>query len=391
MPVVAGEYYDRFRARVGQRDKWDKEVRKKALEIARYALPIATFTYMYHTISGITLLRYWRLCNSLDAPSEQRLVVGRMVEELLRAAPEYEVVLHEPIPLEETPEFEFFHPEQARTPQLNLGIEGKTSAPATGEAEYRREFDASLDGRVSKLIDWKQRNELILAEAVREVLGVSRQRLGDDDAIDLALNPARNRLLGDELNLTTLSKLTRALVHPGYTFRKKLSHTGDSQDQRHRMTPASRPCLHAYLTSDPDFITPEIVRMDSVVETAYADAMNTAWEGINHLRRRGVADEFVAYLLPNAVAIRFTESADLMSLHHKHAMRLCYNAQEEIWRASKDEAEQVREVNPRVGRWLLPPCGHRFAAGSTPICPEGVRFCGIAVWKLDLPRYRRVI
>src|ERR1051326_2556276 len=92
----------------------------------------------------------------------------------------------------------------------------------------------------------------------------------------------------------------------------------------------------------------EIVRMDSAVKKAYTEAMEMGWDAINQLRRRGVSDEFAAYLLPNAVSIRFTESADLMSLHHKLAMRLCYNAQEEIWRASKDEAEQIREINPRI-------------------------------------------
>ena len=90
-------------------------------------------------------------------------------------------------------------------------------------------------------------------------------------------------------------------------------------------------------------------------DALYRDTMQETWEAIGQLRARGVADEFAAYLLPNAVAIRFTESADLLNLHHKFAMRLCYNAQEEIWRASLDEALQIREVNPRIGPWLLPP------------------------------------
>ena len=54
-------------------------------------------------------------------------------------------------------------------------------------------------------------------------------------------------------------------------------------------------------------------------------------------------------LLPSAVAIRFTESADLLNLHHKFAMRLCYNAQDGIWKASHEEAFQIRAVNPRIG------------------------------------------
>jgi hypothetical protein len=35
----------------------------------------------------------------------------------------------------------------------------------------------------------------------------------------------------------------RALQHANYTFAKKISHTADSQDQRHRMVPGSRPLL----------------------------------------------------------------------------------------------------------------------------------------------------
>ena len=71
-------------------------------------------------------------------------------------------------------------------------------------------------------------------------------------------------------------------------------------------------------------------------------------------------------------------------------MRLCYNAQEEIWRASLDEALQIREVNPRIGRFLLPPCTLRREARARPICPEGRRYCGERVWTYRLEDYRRV-
>jgi hypothetical protein len=56
-----------------------------------------------------------------------------------------------------------------------------------------------------------------------------------------------------------------------------------------------------------------------------------------------------------------------------------------------DEALQVREVHPRLGRHLLPPCGVRKEAGIAPWCPEGPRFCGEPVWDYDLRDYRRVI
>ncbi len=380
MAPVSAAYFERFKGRA--KNAQDRTVqdglKKRCMEAARYVLPVGTFTCLYHTISGITLMRYRRFCQTWDAPAEQTLVVEAMVQELLRHAPEYRAVLEDPLRLEETPEYRFFqaadHPRDARS-----------------QRQFIHEFDVDLDGRVSLLVDYKVNNEKILADSVREVLGLPRTELDDDEAIALALNPSRNPLLGEAMNLTSLSKLSRALFHPGYTFRKKLSHTADSQDQRHRMTPGSRPCLAAYLTEDPDYVTPEIIRHDKRCRQQYDQVMQASWEGVNRLRQLGVSDEWATYLLPNAVSIRFTESADLMGLHHKCAMRLCYNAQEEIWRAAVDEAAQVREINPRIGRHLLPPCGLRSQAQQKPICPEGDRYCGVPVWKKDLSEYQRLI
>lgn len=377
-PLAAERYFGLFpgRTRGDGPARFAGSVKKRAQEIARYVLPVATFSYLYHTVSGITLFRYWRLCESMDAPAEQREVVGQMVAEVLRLDPLYASILQDPMPLEETPEYAAF--------------QSLPRARSSSRA-FREEFDRELGGRVSRLVDWKANNEDVLASAVREILGVPRAALSDDDAIRLVLDPAKNRSLGETLTLTTHGKLSRALFHPSYTFRKKLSHTADSQDQRHRMTPASRPALPAYLSDEPDYIVPMLVPDVPEADALYRATMNETWSAIGELRARGVADEFAAYLLPNAVAIRFTESADLLNLHHKFAMRLCYNAQEEIWRASLDEALQIREANPRIGPWLLPPCTLRHHAGVRPVCPEGDRFCGVVVWKQDARDYARVL
>lgn len=374
-PLVDAEYARIFPR---QRRNFNRDVKKKSQEIARYVVPVGAFAYLYHTISGVTLLRYYRLCRQYDAPFEQRLVVEKMVEALLQLDPEYEKILEQPLPIESTPEHQFYqaHPE--------LGSSETTEA-------FLSEFDADLDGRVSKLIDYKVNQEAVLAQSVREVLGAPKSALDDASAIRLALDPGKNRLLGESLNVTTLSKLSRALFHPSYTFRKKLSHTADSQDQRHRMTPGSRPVLSAHLTDRPDYITPELVKLDPKVEKYYQETMDRSWERFARLKRLGVPVEHALYLLPNALSVRFTESADLLNLHHKHAMRLCYNAQEEIWRASLDEAQQIKTVNPLIGSYLLPPCTLRDMAGMRPVCPEGERYCGVKVWRIDLSEYQRII
>ena len=88
----------------------------------------------------------------------------------------------------------------------------------------------------------------------------------------------------------------------------------------------------------------------------YAAAMERAWAAKNRLLDMGVPLEAALYLLPNAKALRFHETGSLLYLAHKWVMRTCFNAQEEIYRASMDELDQVRAVHPRLARHMGPPC-----------------------------------
>ena len=94
-------------------------------------------------------------------------------------------------------------------------------------------------------------------------------------------------------------------------------------------------------------------------------------------------------LLPNAKAIRVIETGSLLHLLHKWTMRTCFNAQEEIYEASMDEINQLRETVPEISRFIGPPC-HVRAGIATPICTEGSHFCGVKVWN-DFPNIQRRI
>ena len=144
--------------------------------------------------------------------------------------------------------------------------------------------------------------------------------------------------------------------HATYTFLKRLSHTADSQDQRHRMVPASRPLMTLADTVRPDYVTPPLVAANPRALEIYAAAMERAWAAKNRLLDMGVPLEAALYLLPNAKCLRFHESGGLVYLAHKWVMRTCFNAQEEIYRASMDELEQVRAVHPLLARYMGPPC-----------------------------------
>jgi flavin-dependent thymidylate synthase len=379
-PLVSEEYYRIFPGRVKRPDRWKSAVGKKAQEIARYVLPVATHAHLYHTVSGLTLMRYRRLAGAFDVPAEQRYLVEAMVREVEKHDPLFFQNAEDAIPLDETPEYRFL----AQQERLELGS-GEARAFVDG-------FDASLGGLTSKLVDWKVRAEPTTAEAVRSVLGCRAGELPDAEAIDLVLDPAKNPQLGETLVLTTLGKLTRVLSHAHYTFCKRLSHTADSQDQRHRMVPGSRPVLLTHFVPDrPDFVVPELVQRSPEALEAYERIMDQTWAGMRALLERGIAWEGVQYLLPNAFPIRFEESGELAHLHHKWVSRLCYNAQEEIWRASVEEVRQVCERHPALGRWILPPCGVRKRAGSAPYCPEGDRYCGVPVWNLEPAEYTRIL
>ncbi len=368
------EFYKRFNYSQRMEKKHNRAIKKKAQEAARYVLPLATQAYLYHTVSGITLLRYYRMCQSPDTPAEQRHVAEKLIQALLDFDPNYEVTLQQPL-------------EEDVFPETRLLAEQN---PGHAQA-FRREFDGELGGLTSRLCGWTPNAERLVADAVREVMGLPRAAMSDEEALSLALHPKKNPLLGESMNLTTHHKISRAMHHAHFTFKKRLSHAADSQDQRHRMTPGSRPIISAQSGGDPDYITPALIEIDEEARAFYDETMVRIWERREAMRRAGASEETLAYLLPNAVSVRLTESSDLLNLRHKHEMRLCYNAQEEIWKASVEEARQIREVLPLIGNYLLPPCGIRDLARQKPICPEGARYCGIRVWKLDLEDYERVI
>src|SRR5580704_9695826 len=350
--------------------KIERSAEKRAIEIARYVLPVAAFTTMVHTLSGIVLHRLWRMCSASDTPSEARAVIGEMVAHVRQIDAQF-FDRFGTQPLEELPEW-------------------KDVAPTRPLADaFVREFDQRLGGKTSRLLDYSPNAPRVMAESYRAVVGLPESSCPDAEAIDRLLNPARNLYRLETLNIGVHAPMMRALQHANYTFAKKISHTADSQDQRHRMVPGSRPLLTLADTREPDYITPDLLRKNPRAKEVYDRAMQDAWTAKNELLDRGVPPEIALYLLPNAKAIRLVETGSLLHLLHKWTMRTCFNAQEEIYNASMDEIAQLREVQPELSRYIGPPC-HLRAGITTPICTEGSHFCGVKVW-LDFPNITRRI
>ncbi len=359
--------------------KIERSAEKRAIEIARYVLPVAAFTTMVHTISGIVLHRLWRMSAASDTPSEARAVIGAMVAHVKEIDAQF-FDRFGTEPLEELPEW---------ADRSAVTSEKVASANSNAGDAFAREFDAKLAGKTSKLVDYSPNAVRVMAESYRAVAGLTASQCPDAEAIDRLLNPARNLYRLETLNVGVHAPTMRALQHANYTFAKKISHTADSQDQRHRMVPGSRPLLTLADTREPDYITPMVLANNPRAKEVYDRAMHDAWSAKNQLLDRGVLPEIALYLLPNAKSIRLYESGSLLHLIHKWTMRTCFNAQEEIYNASMDELAQLREVHPELSRYIGPPC-HIRAGITTPICTEGSHFCGIKVW-LDFPNITRRI
>jgi thymidylate synthase ThyX len=363
-PVTLGILAELWRLRERQSDAFGRNLRreaeKRAIETARYVIPIASHTAMVYTISGITLHRLRRMAAACDAPSEARRVVDLMVAEVERLDPAFfQRVGEEPLEPEET-------------------VEAAAAPPMLGDPVFLEAFDKSLGGRRSRLVDWGARAPEIVADAVRHALG--RSELPDDEALALALDPSRNRYRLDTLNVSFHAPVMRALDHAHYTFRKKLSHSADSQDQRHRMVPGSRPLLTRTVPARADVVEPELIARDSACHALFVEAAEAAFDARSRLLAAGAAPEHALYVLPNATAVRFEESGSLLHLLHKWTMRTCLNAQREIWEASMQEVEQVRAVHPQLVSHVGPPCAVRSGL-VRPRCTEGTHFCGIPVWR----------
>ncbi len=336
-----------------------REAEKRAIETARYVIPVACHTAMVYTVSGITLHRLRRMAGASDAPDEARDVVERMVGAVRAFDPGFFDEIGEP-PLADDEIVE------SRAPQGPVDLAALAA------------FDRSLGGRSARLVDWSARGPAVIADAVRHVLG--RAELDDASALALVLDPAQNRYRLDTLNVGVHSPLMRTLGHAHYTFRKKLSHTADSQDQRHRMVPGSRPLLARVVPAAPDVIEPALIASDPVSHALFREAVEASFAARERLLALGVAPSLALYVLPNALAVRFEESGSFLHLLHKWTMRSCLNAQREIYDASLEEIAQVREIHPALMEHVGPPCCVRDGLVS-PRCTEGTHFCGIPVWK----------
>ena len=140
-----------------------RQSEKRAIEVARYVLPVAAFTTMVHTLSGIVLHRLRRMQAANDTPSEARLVIGEMVERVREIDPQF---------------FDRFDNEPMQDPpEWNHGAERTAKLS-------RANSMSDLAGLTSRLTDYSPRAMEAMAQAYRAVMGLTAAECPDAEALD---------------------------------------------------------------------------------------------------------------------------------------------------------------------------------------------------------------
>ncbi|MEY4504468.1 MAG: hypothetical protein RL154_762 [Pseudomonadota bacterium] len=308
-----------------------KDAVKKAQEMARYVLPQGMSAYMYHTINIITALRYIMAAKVLpEAQSEAREFARQLSQKLI----ELDISLKPLIDFANSSDVEFL---------------------SNGFGEIKQRYDVKKSEFVKVL-----------------------------DAMPLLhAGPIYN--YAEILRPFTI--FPDASVAGGFSSYIKLSLSADAQNQRHRASLATRPSLKSIYR--PDFYEPPIIAENSEISKIYQDAMALSYSFFEE-EVLNVGFGEAVYALPNSHLIEIVEFNDYARFVHKSQMRLCYNAQQEIFDIVYEQIKQLKEQNIDTSLFV-PPCTIRDRSNIQPICPEGVRYCGEKVWKKDFSELIRLI
>lgn len=351
-------------ARFPARKDVQNDAEKKAQEIARYLLPLATTANLYHSVNVLTLMRYHHLSQTYRCSEEAKSVIKSMVTAVSFIDPRFKEELKKPFT--KTDIFPYNEDDAFIQSQRVVDLLGKRSAKLD-ESHYLPET---------------------LANSIRLTLGTHFGKLNDLEAIALVLDPKNNKLLGDTLGSAVMDQLTQTLNQVYLSATARISVVSDSQLQRHRGFNHTQP-LHLPLPRDLSGIyIPELLKHNKVALNAYLQVQQRNIDHIQKLKAQGVDKDELAYLLTNATLIEKRFSGPLLAWHHWLKIRTCLNAQEEIYQIAVQLAQDLTKVHYIGDHFQKPaPCGVRVRAGLTPTCPEGDHYCGIQVWKQTIKDY----
>jgi len=307
-----------------------KEAKKRSQEFSRYLLPLGMNAHLYHTINVITALRYINAVKVIpEAKEEAEEFIKLLEEEMLK-----------------------------------------------------------IDNNLKPLIEFAKKEKVVFPkidiEGVKKKHNIKNEKVKVFDIVDYDFELNENyagvlRLSNVYLDTSILGSFNSYI---------KLSLSADAQNQRHRRSLAIRAKLEDIYKRD--FYIPPIVQENKEILNLYKKAVEYSYDFFEK-EKELLGFSQAAYALLNAHNIEIIEHDDFNEFAHKAQMRLCFNAQEEIFDIVYNQVLELKKANVKAADKFLPPCSIREKLKIKPICPEGERFCGIKVWKMDLKDLKRII
>ncbi len=264
----------------------------------------------------------------------------------------------------------------------------KVIPEAKGEAQefikqLKREM-LKIDESLAPLIEFAENEEVVFPEIDIEKIKKEKNVTKKVEIFDIVdYDFELNANYADVLRTSNIY-LDEAILGSFNSY-IKLSLSADAQNQRHRRSPAVRPKLESIYKRD--FYMPKICES---VKELYLRAVEYSYDFFENQKELLGFSE-AAYALLNAHNIEIIEHNDFQEFVHKAQMRLCYNAQEEIFDIVYAQVRELKKAGVKAADKFLPPCALRFEEGIKPVCPEGERFCGVKVWKMEFEEYERLI
>lgn len=352
--------------------KWlEKQSDTKAQEIARYLLGLDTTATLYHSCNALTLMRYHRLAASGQYSAEATGLVEAMVKSVLDTDPRFADELPDQLGPEDLPEYNI-HP--------------------TPEDYYHQadRFDALLQGKPSRL-DPLLGNAYLgeqLAQAVRMTLGIPFEKLSDEEACALVLDPAKNKLLASTLGEPVMHSLSQTLNMIQIRAGIKMAVVTASQVQRHRGLTHTHPLTVPIPRLEQDIIIPTLIAQNQQALELYMEIQQKNIVAMQQLANDGVPLNILSYLHTNGTAIRTNIAGGLGNFFHWAKLRTCLTAQQEVYDLALPIIQDLTKIAIIGKHFHQPaPCGVNQRAGIKPLCTEGERYCGIPVWNQTIDSY----
>ena len=373
----------------GKRKLDSRAAEKLAIETARYVLPIGAKSTAIHSVQLMTLLRLYKLAGGGGWGWELKSLTEQAMNIVKKQEPDFDQYIPLPIPEESNPEQNF-------VPNNGLGLLAKNEA-------RRNVLRERLKQKTSLLIDWSHHSSdsLNLASSLTSGEAITDYRQ--------ALDPMTNSHLVDSLHTDWQAPYSRILSQSWVSFLKRISHSANAQDQRHRTINSVTSLPQLAETATPDYITPTLINYDYELSKVYDRAMQRLYETkLELLKAYEVPVLSAMYLTPNSHALYVQQSGSLLAFRHKWILRSCWRAQREIWGITMEELGQINGRWPELKPYLGPPCYVRYLPdvsqnslerqGSKgrnwirPKCTEGRLYCDIPViWKRFTTDMERLI